>query len=233
VTFAAAAVIGSAVVGGVVASKSAKKAANAQTQAAQMGIDEQRTQFEAMQALLAPYVGVGTSALGQQVALMGGSGVGPQRDAIQAIEGGEEFAALTRQGENAILQNASATGGLRGGNTQDALAQFRPQVLSALIDQQYNRLGGLTSMGQSSAAGQAAMGQQAGNNISNLMQQQGAAQAGGALAQGQAWGNVFGQVSQLGGAMLTGAIANPFGGLGNTGTALAPQQSIRPMGRTF
>jgi len=195
----AAAIVGSTVVSGVVQSKSASKAASAQTAAADAGIEEQRRQFNAVQQLLSPFVGAGTTALGQQAALVGVDGPEAQRAAIQAIEQGPEFSALTRQGEEAILQSAAATGGLRGGNIQGALAQFRPQVLSSLIEQQYGRLGGLAQMGQASAAGVGTAGMQTGANISNLMQQQGAAQAGSALAQGQAWGNVLGSVGTLAG----------------------------------
>lgn len=195
----AAAVVGSTVVSGAIQSRSASKAASAQTAAADAGIEEQRRQFDAVQELLAPFVGAGTTALGQQAALVGVEGPEAQRAAIQAIEQGPEFEALTRQGEEAILQQAAATGGLRGGNIQSALAQFRPQILSGLIEQQYGRLGGLAAMGQASAANQAAFGQTTGANISNLMQQQGAAQAGAALAQGQAWGNTLGSLGTLAG----------------------------------
>lgn len=195
----AAAVVGSTVVSGAIQSRSASRAASAQTASAQAGIDEQRRQFDAVQELLAPFVGAGTTALGQQAALVGVEGPEAQRAAIQAIEQGPEFEALTRQGEEAILQSAAATGGLRGGNIQAALAQFRPQILSGLIEQQYGRLGGLAQMGQASAAGVGTAGMQTGANISNLMQQQGAAQAGAALAQGQAWGNVLGSVGTLAG----------------------------------
>jgi hypothetical protein len=197
--WAAAAIAGATVVSGAIQSRSAKRAASAQTASADAGIDEQRRQFDAVQELLAPFIGAGTTALGQQAALVGVEGPEAQRAAIQAIEQGPEFAALTRQGEEAILQSAAATGGLRGGNIQGALAQFRPQILSGLIEQQYGRLGGLAGMGQASAVGQASFGQQTGANISNLMQQQGAAQAGSALAQGQAWGNVLGSVGTLAG----------------------------------
>jgi hypothetical protein len=184
--------VGSSLLGAGMQSKAAKTAAGAQTASAQAGIDEQRRQFDAVQKLLAPFVQGGTSAFTQQMALTGAGGVDAQRAAIQALEQGPEFAALTQQGENAILQQSSATGGLRGGNVQGALAQFRPQVLSSLIEQQYGRLGGLATAGQNAAAGVGTAGMQSGANISNLMQQQGAAQAGAALAQGQAFGNLFG-----------------------------------------
>lgn len=226
----AAAVVGSAVVGGVVQSKAAKSAASAQTQSAEAGIAEQQRQFDAVRELLSPYVEAGTGTLGQQLALIGASGPEAQQQAISAIEQGPEFEAMTRQGEEAILQKAAATGGLRGGNVQAALAQFRPQVLSSLIEQQYGRLGGITSMGQNAAAGVRNAGMQTGANISNLMQQQGAAQAGAALAQGQAWGNVFGGIGKLAGAIGTGAIANPFA---SGGSSLAPMTSPRPVARPF
>jgi hypothetical protein len=55
-------------------------------------------------------------------------------------------------------------------------------------------------MGQSAAAGQASAGLQTGNNITNLLGQQGSAQAGGILANGQANANltksIFGGLSQ-------------------------------------
>jgi curli biogenesis system outer membrane secretion channel CsgG len=191
----AAAIVGSTVVSGVIQSNAAKKAAGQQSAAAQLGIDEQRRQFDALQVLMKPYVGTGTTALGQQAALIGVSGPEAQQAAISALQQGPEFNALVRQGEESILQNAAATGGLRGGNVQGALAQFRPQVLSSLIEQQYNRLGGLSSMGQNAAVGVGNAGMQTGTNISNLLAQQGAAQAGGTLAAGQAWGNTIGSLA--------------------------------------
>ena len=183
--------------------KSAERASDAQSDAAEAGVAEQRRQFNRVQQLLAPYVNTGNNALARQQALLGIAGPDAQRAAITRIESGPQMEALQQQGENAILQNASATGGLRGGNTQGALAQFRPQLLSSLIDQQYGRLGGLSAMGQASAAGVGAAGQAMGNNVSQLFAQQGAAQAGGALAQGQAFGNFAGQVGQAGGFMAS------------------------------
>jgi hypothetical protein len=184
--------IGGTVVSGVVQSKAQKSAAATQSVAADKGIAEQRRQFDAVQKLLAPFVTGGTTAFGQQMALTGAAGADAQRAAIQAIEQGPEFAALARQGENAILQSAAATGGLRGGNVQGALAQFRPQILSGLIEQQYNRLGGLATMGQNAATNVGTAGMQTGTNVANLLQQQGAAQAGGTLAAAQTWGNLIG-----------------------------------------
>jgi hypothetical protein len=141
-----------------------------------------------------------------QQALLGLAGPEAQRKAIAELAAGPQMQALVQQGENALLQQASATGGLRGGNIQAALAQFRPQVLSELIGQQYSRLGGLTALGQettsnlarlgqASAAGTGAAAQESGANIASLLAQQGAAQAGAQMAQGRAFASIPAAIS--------------------------------------
>lgn len=195
-------------VGSLYAANQQKKAADKANQAVQQSSDaaiaQQNKQFEQIQALLKPFVEAGTSALGQQGALIGLGGADAQRSAIAAIQNSPEFAALNQEGQNAILQNAAATGGLRGGNTQGALAKFSPALLSELINQQYNRLGGLTSLGQNSAAGVGNAGLQVGNNISGLLQNQGNANAAQAIASGQANAGLAGQLAKIGGTYFFG-----------------------------
>lgn len=189
------AVGGATLISGMAQANAAEGAASTQAGAAQAGIEEQRRQFDAIQKLLSPYVSAGAPALESQQALIGLQGPEAERAAIERIRGGETFQALTRQGEEALLQRASATGGLRGGNIQGALAQFRPQLLSSLIEQQYGRLGGMTALGQQSAAGVGTAGLQTGANVANLLGQQGAALAGGEIAQGRAFGAIPAAIS--------------------------------------
>jgi hypothetical protein len=184
------AVGGATLVSGYQQGKSAERAAGTQAAASEAGIEEQRRQFDAVQKLLEPFVTGGTQAFRQQGALVGVEGPEAQRAAISAIEQGPAFQALVQQGENALLQQASATGGLRGGNIQAALGQFRPQILSQLIEQQFGQLGGLSKIGQASAAGTGAAAQETGANIASLLASQGAARAGGQIAQGQAFGSI-------------------------------------------
>jgi hypothetical protein len=225
----------------------AGEAAGIQGAAAQQGIEEQRRQFEAMRELLKPYVATGEAAiqglapyqqagagalpilqqyvqagapaLEQQQALLGLRGPEAQRAAIAGIEGGAGYQAQVQAGEEALLQRASATGGLRGGNIQGALAQFRPQMLQQEIEKQYGRLGGLAgvggtiaqqlasagmgtteriaALGQASAAGTGAAAQTTGTNVANLLSQQGAALAGGELGQAKAYGQLFNLPAQM------------------------------------
>lgn len=186
------------VVGGITGAKqageAAERAGDIQAQAAREGIAEQRRQFDKLVELMAPYVAPGVGAISAQEQLIGLGGPAAQREAIMALETSPEMQALVRQGEEALLQRASATGGLRGGNIQAALAQFRPQMLSELINQQYERLGGLTRIGQASAAGQAAQGMTMASNVGTLLGEAGAARAGGAIAAGNIPRQTFGDV---------------------------------------
>ncbi len=180
----------------------AQEAAKIQAQAAQAGIDEQRRQFDALQALLAPYQQAGLPALQAQQSMLGLGSPEQAQAQINSILQGPQYQAMQQQGQEAILQNAAATGGLRGGNTQAALAQFSPQLLSQLLNDRYTQLGGMTTIGQNSAAGIGSQGMGMASNIGNLLQQQGAAQAGGKLAMNQAMSNLLNMGAQAGGAYL-------------------------------
>lgn len=181
------------------AGKGAEAAAETQAESSEEGIAEKRRQFDKIVELMSPYVQAGQGAIGQQQAILGLSGPAAQKAAISGIENSPYFKSQTKQGETAILQNASATGGLRGGNTQGALAQFRPALLNQLIQQQYSNLGGLSSLGQASAAQQASNAQQTGTDIAGLLAQQGAAVAGGQLAQSAIRSQAVGQLANIAG----------------------------------
>jgi len=188
---------GSQLIGSSMQSSAAGQAAGIQSGAAEAGIAEQRRQFDALQSLLKPYTEAGLPALEQQQSFLGLRGPEAERAAIERISGGERFKALAGQGEEALLSRASATGGLRGGNLQGALAQFRPALLSNLIEKQYGQLGELATLGQSSAAGVGTAGMNTGARIANLLGEQGAAQAGGIMGQSQAYNlpGIFGTIA--------------------------------------
>lgn len=223
-------VIGAGLGGAIEGEEAVGQASQAQQQSAQAGIDEQRRQFDAIQKLLQPYTEAGTGALTQQQALLGLGTPGAQQQAITALQASPQFQALQQQGENAILQNASATGGLRGGNVQGALAQFRPALLSSLINQQYERLGGLTALGQNAAAGVGNAGMSTGSNIATLLGRQGQAQAGGILGQQSA---LTGGINQAFGAIQgAGGFGKLFGGFGG-GSSFQGGGQINPTSGEF
>ncbi len=114
-------------------------------------IAAQERQKEAVAIALQPFIEAGTGALEQQQNILGLNGPEAQQQFLSMLQNSPQYTGAVAQGENALLQNASATGGLRGGNLQAALAQFRPQLLNQMISNQLSGLGNLTALGQRSA----------------------------------------------------------------------------------
>lgn len=203
---------GTSIVGSAMQASAAKKAGRQQAQAAESGVAETRAAREELRRLLEPYTAAGAPALQQQMAALGLAGPEAQAQYVSAQEESPIFQALARQGEEAILQRASATGGLRGGNVQGALAQFRPQLLNQFLEQQYSRLGGMTALGQQSAAGVGTAGMESARSVADLLAQGGAARAGATLGSAQAWGNVLSLPAQFAG-MAYGSGQPGFGSI--------------------
>ena len=196
--------VAGSVIGGQQANRGASKAADAQVQAAQLGVEENRRQFDLVQTLLKPYVEGGTAAFKQQQNLLGLGGAASQQQAISALQNSPFFQAQLNQGTNAILQNASATGGLRGGNVQGALSQFAPQLLQQTYQNQLANLGGLASAGLGAATGTGAAAQNAAEQNSELFGNMGKAQAGAYLARAQNNQDMVGSLLGLAGNVLGG-----------------------------
>lgn len=171
--------IGASLIGANQQKKAAQGAMGAQTRAAQLGIDEQRAALQQILNNVQPFVNTGNEGLQAQRNLIGLGGYDMQDQAINQLLNSAQYNQLNRAGQDAILQNASATGGLRGGNTQAALAKFSPQLLQQLFQQQFNNLGGLTSMGANALSLDSNARMNAAQNIGNLYIGQGNAQAQG------------------------------------------------------
>ena len=178
---------GASVVGGLFGSSASNKAAKQQAAATREGIKSQERMFDKSLALQQPYRQAGYGAL---EGLQGLTDPGQRAETLQNYYGGQEYQALSGQVEEQQLRNAAATGGVRGGANQAALASIAPQLgqqyLSGL-NQQYT---GLANMGMGAASQGASQAMQLGGNISALQQQAGQAQAANSIAQGNIWGNV-------------------------------------------
>lgn len=133
-----------------------------------------------------------------------------QQGAIDALKASPLYTSLYRNGEEAVLSNAAATGGLRGGNTQSALYNLGADTLSNVIQNQLANLGGIASLGSGTATSLGQFGQNAATNIGNSLTSQGQAQAGAALTKGginsSMWNNI--------GSGLDSALASALGGGG-------------------
>lgn len=186
-----------------------KRAADANLQGTRESIASQEKMFGISKELMDPFREAGLTGMEQMMALGGMSGPDAQREAMQGIQDSPEFEFLKRQSRQGILSGASATGGLRGGDTQRAMAELNPNLLMGLADRNYNRLTGLTNLGQASAAGQAGNAMALGANLGQTHQmggqlqaqahtQYGQARAGSSLGQAQALQQGFNQVTELG-----------------------------------
>jgi hypothetical protein len=224
---------GTQILGSVLGSNASRSAASTQARAAEAGQETQRQMFgqaqetqrqmfERTQEILRPYVEAGQAqlptlggytqagpqAFDRQLALAGLLGPQAQQSAIEQVRTQPRFGALTRSGEEAILSNASATGGLRGGNVQQSLANFRSDLLASEIEREYARFGGLAAFGQGVSQNLAQMGQaagagtgvaamSAGQGISALQGAAGAARAGGTLGSAAAYGQILNMPAQI------------------------------------
>jgi hypothetical protein len=201
-SWVAAAVVGSAVVGGVVASKSASKAANAQAEGTDKALSENARQFDITQANQAPYLAAGKTALGQ---LAAENDTALDQSKIQ-MDPGYQFG-LT-QGQQAIDRQTAAGGGRISGAALKAAAQYGTDYgtsgYSAAYSRQnqartdrLNRLAALAGVGQTATQNVAAHGANTTGANSALMVAAGNNAGAAQLAQGNIWGNAGNQLAAL------------------------------------
>lgn len=183
-----AAILGAGAIGGVASiasgamnASAASSAANAQTQSSQQALQLQAQEFAQVQKNLSPYMTGGANALTSYQNLIGGNGNAAQQSAISGLQTNPLYTSLVGAGDQAVLANASATGGLRSGNTSYNLANFNANALAQTYQSQIGNLGSLTSLGENAAAGAGNAAQSYANSASNILGNIGSAQAGGIL----------------------------------------------------
>lgn len=209
----AAAVVGSAVVGGAAgiygasqSAKASKQAAQTQADAAAKANDTQLQMFEETRADQKPYLQAGTGAVNRLADLVGTSGnttaqgygslTQPFTAADFVADPGYQFS--LEQGQKALERSAAAKGGLLSGAAlkaaqtygQGTAAQEYNDVYNRYNTSQtniYNRLAGLSGTGQTAANQLASTGTQVGSNIASNITGAGNAQAAGQVGAANAW----------------------------------------------
>jgi hypothetical protein len=183
-------------------------AADAQSQAAQNNLQLAQQQYNNMQQQISPYLAAGQTGLTAYGNLIGSNGDTAQNTAIGEIKQGAQYQGLMQTGNENILANASATGGLRGSNTSNTLANTSINTLNGLITQRlagYGQLmgNGLNAISGSQAAGNAFTG--AATNANNQQANAATSQAG---ALSNAFNSGIGAITQGVNAYATGSAAN-------------------------
>jgi hypothetical protein len=229
-TWVAVAIAGSAIVGSVISSDASRSAANTQSDAARNAQQTQLQMFNQTQGNLAPFLQGGQQG---QNALLQYLGIGPGGSFNPNAPGVAPFGTANfqqdpsyqwrfGQGQQAVMANAAARGGIQSGQTLKDLTSFGQGLASTEYQnafnryqtQQnavYNRLANLAGSGQNAAVQQGGFGQSTANNISGLQQAQGAFNAANAIGQA-------GAINQgIGGLTLAGILAQQQGGGGGFG----------------
>lgn len=112
------------------------------------------------------FTGAGVQAQQQQAALSGALGPEAQQQAMSAFNASPGQAFLREQGELGIINQATALGGLGGGNVKKELLRFGTGLAQQDFANQFARLGQLSGQGLQAAG-------QAGQFLSQAGQQQG------------------------------------------------------------
>lgn len=196
-SFIAAAIVGgSAIVGGVLQSNAAGRAASKQAASTDRATDEQARQYDQTREDYAPYREAGKKALGQYETEINA----PVTSADVMSDPGYQFG--LSQGQLGLDRKAAAAGGRVSGAALKSAAEYANNYATTGYNAAYqrrqdrlNRLASLANIGQTATGGSAAAGAAKSNAISNLLSSQGDASAAASMAQGNIWGNT---VNQLG-----------------------------------
>ncbi len=186
------------------ATKTANQARDAQVNANNQAIGTYQNTLNSINQSLSPYTSQGSAATTMEGNALGLNGADAQQKAYDSIQSQPGFQTQLKLGQNAVLQNASATGGLRGGNVQQSLANFAPQLLQQYLGNMMSGWQGLSSQGLNATDTGANAAMQTGVNVGNAQASNGAAIAGGALARGKA---AQGAINAIGNAGQAAALA--------------------------
>ena len=241
-TNVAAAIAGSAIVGGLASSSAASSASSAQQNAANTAAATSQGQYDQTRADQAPWRNAGQSALSS---ISGGFGLGPASGGVSSGQFNHTFDAndLTnglspnynfqlQQGLGAVNNQASVTGGLVGGNALKGISDYAQGSASSAYQQAfnnyntnqtniYNRLSNIAGLGQTANGQTAQAGMANASNVGSAQLAGGAAAAAGYIGQGNA---ISGAVNGIGGAagwygLNNGSTSPTIYGNGGAGTA--------------
>ncbi len=243
---AATGAIGSSLIG----ANAAGNAADTQANAANRAADQQMQMFQQTQQNLAPWMKGGQQgyqALLQQLGIGSGGQFDPnaplvRRFSQQDIMQDPGYLFAQQQGQKAILNRASAGGGIWGGNTGKALADY----VTGLAGQQatnafsrfnigqtneYNRLAGISDTGVNAAGGIGRLGAAAAQSAGNFGTDAASAQAAGMMGQANAFSRGLGSLTNIGSDWLQANALQQRGGPG--GWLQGPTQSWEQMNSSW
>lgn len=155
------AVVGAAVsvVGGYLSNKSANKGANAAADGQMASVREQQRQYDQTRQDMMPWLDAGRFGLNRLTALAGGD--------FSGFYNSPEYAFTRDQGLQSLERGAAARGGMYSGGADADRMKFAAGLASQEYGNHWNRLAGLSGVGQSTAGSLGQFGANAATNIGN------------------------------------------------------------------
>ncbi len=217
---------GASILGGMLGSSAAEKAAAQQAEAIRYAADQQRAMFDVQNKQWAPYRGVGYQGLntlssflpgtynvydaeGKVTGQKEGSGYLTQQFGPEQFKAGLDpsYEFLKQQGLGAISSRSGVTGG--GSNRDMNRVKFAEDYANTAYanafdrfqSQQtnlYNRLTGIANIGTGAQTQVTNAAMNTASNLGQLAVAQGAAQAGGTIGAANAWQGALGGVASAG-----------------------------------
>lgn len=178
----AGAIVGSTIFGAAASERAAGKAAESSLQASETQAAGQQAGLDYLRETEAVPQAYREQALGRLGSLYGlpglegeaGDPMAGKREFVEGLKEDPFYQELLQSGEESVLRGAGATGMLRSGSTQAALAEVAPDILQQIYGEQ---VAGLSGMAQLPSAAR---------EIARQTGAVGATRAGGILAAGQA-----------------------------------------------
>jgi hypothetical protein len=215
---AASAMVGSALVGGAASIYGSQKASKAQQGSAQQAIAALQAMYNQTRSDLAPYRQAGEQGINPLLAL---AGVGGDPAAVQAqLEQLPGYQFALTQGLKAQQNSATARGLGVSGAALKGGANFATGLADQTFGNQFNRILGLTQLGQNAAAQTGQFGANASSGIANALIGSGNAQAAGWNALGTGVQNAGQGISS---AMLLQQLLGQQGGMPKVPQTPQPQ----------
>ena len=169
---------------GLLGAYSANQATDAQTDAINAAIAEQRRQYDLNRADYAPYLQTGTQALGRLNSVYAGNA--PNYEGFYASP---DYQFRRSEGTRDIGNSFAARGGALSGNALKALTEFNSNLAAGEFGNWFNRQGALAGIGQAATGANAALGTGLSGNIAGGLAGMGDVRASGLLGRTSALSN--------------------------------------------
>jgi len=218
----AAAIIGSAAIGGALQSRAAGKASRAQQQAAAQQQELERQMFERQVELQEPFRQIGLQNLNRLAALYGEGGQYARAPGMEEIQMDPGYGFRLAEGQKALERSAAARGGLLSGSMLKGAQRFGQELGSQEYQNAYaramqqranltNALSGIGAYGPAAAGAMGGAAQGYASGAGQAIGMGGQARASGYLGQSNALANALSQ-----GAMGYGLAQGGYFGGGNS-----------------